>query len=245
MSADRIQAGSSELPDVLRTLAGVLPQFEGDGLESQLQTFDIFLGILSPSVRSQVAALLGEAAAKAQSPEIRDRIEAAAESVARGGRAAEPYDHGKAMAAYQEEFRKSNPPPQAEAQEEDKDEEDESKPAAAPRDKRSHPMLLAQLDQIEAEMKRIGYWSDNPPDLIAAAERGEIKSFLDAPTFELWLQALFIPRARKATLNDELPRHSQVGEMARRQYDYMSVVPEAETLLHLLQKFDELVELAR
>ncbi len=41
---DRIELGSTALPDVLWTLAGVLPQFDGEGLESQLQTFDVFSG---------------------------------------------------------------------------------------------------------------------------------------------------------------------------------------------------------
>ncbi len=50
MSSDTITAGSDEIPDVVRTLAGVLHQFEGAELESQLQTYDIFLGVLAPSV---------------------------------------------------------------------------------------------------------------------------------------------------------------------------------------------------
>ncbi|HEY0257748.1 MAG TPA: hypothetical protein VGC39_09925, partial [Candidatus Methylacidiphilales bacterium] len=76
--ADRIEAGSGKIPDVLRTLAGVLPQFEGEGLESQLQTFDTFLEILSPSVRPQISSLLRKAASSAQVPSVRLRIQAAA-----------------------------------------------------------------------------------------------------------------------------------------------------------------------
>ncbi len=40
---------------------------------------------------------------------MRQRIQAAADAVARGGRAAEPYDHAKAMQEYRESFAKSNP----------------------------------------------------------------------------------------------------------------------------------------
>ena len=68
-SPDRIELGSTEVPDVLRTLAGVLPSPEGADLESQLQTFDVFIGILSPSVRPQVAGLLLEG--RCESPDRR------------------------------------------------------------------------------------------------------------------------------------------------------------------------------
>lgn len=101
--------------------------------------------------------------------------------------------------------------------------------------------ILAKLSDIEGEMRRIGYWSENPPDLKAAVERGEIRTYLDAPTFELWLQALFVPNAREAVAADELPDESEVGMMAQRQYDYQSSVPEAQILIQLLREFDRLV----
>jgi uncharacterized protein YqcC (DUF446 family) len=101
--------------------------------------------------------------------------------------------------------------------------------------------LLQKLDEIEAEMKRIGYWSANPPDLQAQAARGELRSYLDAPSFELWLQALFLPNARQSVRADTLPADSQVGLMAMRQYDYHSSVPEAHGLMKLLYEFDDLV----
>lgn len=65
---------------------------------------------------------------------------------------------------------------------------------------------------------------------------------MDAPSFELWLQCVFLPNARAAARSDHLPIHSQVGLMAMRQYDYHSHVPEAQGLLKLLQDFDELIE---
>ena len=102
--------------------------------------------------------------------------------------------------------------------------------------------LAAKLDEVEAEMKRIGYWKDNPPDLHAEVEAGRLRSYLDAPTFEVWLQALFLDNARAAVANCNLPGGSQVGLMAMRQYDYHSYVPEAQTLLRLLHEFDALVE---
>jgi len=99
----------------------------------------------------------------------------------------------------------------------------------------------AKLDAIEAEMKRIGYWVSDPPDLLAEIDAGRIGSYLDAPSFELWLQAVFFPRAREAVSTGDFPQGSQVGEMARRQYDYQSHVPEAQDLLRLLREFDGLI----
>jgi uncharacterized protein YqcC (DUF446 family) len=102
--------------------------------------------------------------------------------------------------------------------------------------------VLTQLDAVEAEMRRIGFWADNSPDLQAAVQAGEVRSFLDAPSFELWLQCIFLPNARAAAQSGTLPTRSQVGLIAMREYDYHSHVPEAQGLLQLLQEFDALIE---
>ena len=102
--------------------------------------------------------------------------------------------------------------------------------------------LTQKLDQIEAEMKRIGYWAENPPDLQTAVADGSLRSYLAAPSFELWLQTIFLPNARHAVATDTLPADSQVGLMALRQYDYHSFVPEAHGLMRLLAEFDALVK---
>ena len=94
--------------------------------------------------------------------------------------------------------------------------------------------VLAKLNQIELEMKQIGFWSDDPPKF-------ECTSFLDAPSFELWLQCIFLPNARNAAENSAYPNNSQVGLMAMRQYNYHSEVPQAKTLLKLLYEFDEII----
>jgi uncharacterized protein YqcC (DUF446 family) len=104
--------------------------------------------------------------------------------------------------------------------------------------------VLAQLDKIEAEMKRIGFWAANPPDLKKEVAEGRLKSFLDAPTFELWLQCLFLPNAREWARAGAAPKQSQVAQMARRQYDYHSRVEEALPLLELLDEFDDLANAA-
>lgn len=101
---------------------------------------------------------------------------------------------------------------------------------------------LAQLDLVEAEMRRIGFWSDDPPDLLADYAAGARQSFLDAPTFELWLQTVFLPNARTAARAGTLPASSQVCTMAVRQYDYHSHIPVAQALLSLLCDFDAIIE---
>jgi len=103
-------------------------------------------------------------------------------------------------------------------------------------------LLELKLDEIEAEMKKIGFWQDNPPDLQAVFASGEMRSYLDAPSFELWLQCIFLPNARHAVQTETLPGDSQVGVMAIRQYDYHSIVPEAQRLAGLLHEFDKMVE---
>ena len=88
--------------------------------------------------------------------------------------------------------------------------------------------LIEQLDKIETEMKFIGYWFD-------ADLEGTDKAF------EHWLQFKFLPQARRRIADNDLPKDSQVGLAAMRQYDYHSYVPEAQNLFALLSEFDELV----
>ncbi len=107
--SDRIALGQTEIPPVMRQLADVLPQFIGADLESQLQTFDSFLALLSPSVRPEVSAMLRRAAERTADAASAKRIMKAALDVSIGLRAAEPYDHEVAMRAYQEEHRRNFP----------------------------------------------------------------------------------------------------------------------------------------
>ena len=104
-----VSIGDTEIPEVIFTLAELLPQVEGDDLESQLQTYDTFLNFLSPSVRPAISSLLIEAAKKTLNETSRVRILEAARTVAAGGRAAAPYNHEEAMKKYREEHKKSFP----------------------------------------------------------------------------------------------------------------------------------------
>jgi uncharacterized protein YqcC (DUF446 family) len=98
---------------------------------------------------------------------------------------------------------------------------------------------LQKLDEIEAEMRRLGVWSESA-DVQAGIPEGRFRNYLDAPTFELWVQALFLPNARAAAIEGRLPARSQAGEIARRHYADRICIPAAETLLALIGEFDEL-----
>lgn len=106
---DSVVYGGTEVPPVIYTLIEVLPQFEGEDLESQLQTYDTFLSFLSPLVRQTISKLLSDAALKTTNELSKIRIQEAARSVAEGGRAAAPYNHEDAMKKYREEHKKSFP----------------------------------------------------------------------------------------------------------------------------------------
>jgi uncharacterized protein YqcC (DUF446 family) len=105
-----VSLGDTTIPSVLYSIAEVLPQFELKDLESQLQTFDTFLSILSPAVRPTLSAMLKKAADQTVEPECKKRIEQAAQDVADGRRAAPPYNHDEAIKKNQEEHRKNFPP---------------------------------------------------------------------------------------------------------------------------------------
>ena len=100
---------SDKLPEVVYALVEVLPLFEGDDLETQLQTFDMFLNMCSPVVRPQLADLLNKAAEKTENKISSERIKEAAASILNGDTAAKPYNHAEAMKKFQEEHNRNFP----------------------------------------------------------------------------------------------------------------------------------------
>lgn len=108
VKTETVTIGDTSIPPVIYTLAELLPQFEGDDLESQLQTYDTFLSILAPSVRPVISELLQKAATSTSNPVSKQRIEQAARSIRQGGRAAEAYNHEEFM-KYQEEHKRNFP----------------------------------------------------------------------------------------------------------------------------------------
>ena len=97
--------------------------------------------------------------------------------------------------------------------------------------------VAAKLDEIEAEMKRIGMWQEQPP-------RPEQFSFtqafaMDTMAFDQWLQFVFIPRVREiVATRGAFPPFSEVAAQAVREFD---THPLDTSRLHtLLHEFDRL-----
>ena len=100
----------------------------------------------------------------------------------------------------------------------------------------SYEEVQQHIDGIEAEMKRIGFWSDEPPT-------PEMYNFtqafaMDTMPFSYWLQFIFIPRVRSIIAEQgDFPRSSQVGVQAVREFDGAW---EASDLVSKLIAFDAL-----
>ena len=94
------------------------------------------------------------------------------------------------------------------------------------------------IAEIEAEMKRTGYWSTQP--LPAEAYDFRQAFAMDTMAFPQWLQFVFIPRVRQ--IIDEqgaFPSQSMVGTQAIREFDGDV---NAEQLVSLLNDFDRLFD---
>jgi|APDOM4702015118_1054815.scaffolds.fasta_scaffold549742_1 uncharacterized protein YqcC (DUF446 family) len=97
--------------------------------------------------------------------------------------------------------------------------------------------VLAQLDRIEAEMKRIGLWQAAPLE----PEQYDFRAAFagDTMSFAQWLQFIFIPNARAAARQNKFPAASHVGAKAVREFDS---IPGAAELVTLLAEFDALFQ---
>lgn len=91
--------------------------------------------------------------------------------------------------------------------------------------------------QIEAEMRRIGLWQDQP--LRPEQMRFNQAFAMDTMTFSQWLQFVFLPRVCEAAASNSFPHGSSVGAQAVRELDGLT---EADRLITLLSEFDELFE---
>lgn len=113
--------------------------------------------------------------------------------------------------------------------------------------------IKQQINKIEAELKRLGYWQSSP--LSAEAYNGQEAFFSDTMSLPQWLQFVFIPRVRETLAgNGEWPSQSQVGIYAAQQFLFYRPIPgkpdALETrgsgdgrethLVQLLQQFDDL-----
>ena len=96
--------------------------------------------------------------------------------------------------------------------------------------------LIAVIDGIEAELRRMDLWEPEPPsaELLASAQ----PFCCDTLTLSQWLQWLFIPRMRRIFAGDgNLPTQSAIHPLAEDCFEHL----EAYDLLVLLERFDGLI----
>jgi uncharacterized protein YqcC (DUF446 family) len=98
-----------------------------------------------------------------------------------------------------------------------------------------------KISEIEAEMKRIGYWSLEP--LPEEAYDFQQAFAMDTMAFSQWLQFILIPRVR-AIIEEkgDFPSESMVGTQAVREFDGDET---ASGLIKLLSEFDALFRKSR
>ena len=98
----------------------------------------------------------------------------------------------------------------------------------------SHHVVFAKIAEIEAEMRRIGMWQDQP---IAHGQLDVKAAFgADKISFDQWLQFVFVPRVNEiVAVGGQFPSTSQVAAQAHREWDNRDNV---DVLLKLLRDFD-------
>lgn len=93
-----------------------------------------------------------------------------------------------------------------------------------------------KIAAIEAEMRRIGLWQEEP--LPKEAYDYTLAFAQDSMAFHQWLQFIFIPQVRILVENyDDFPKMSQVSTAAVRAFDGWD---KANRLIILLTEFDNL-----
>lgn len=104
-----------------------------------------------------------------------------------------------------------------------------------------HELVGEHIAGIEAEMKRIGWWREEPlpPEMYNFT-----RAFaMDTMPYAYWLQFVFIPRVRAIIAErGQFPPSSSVGAQAIREFDGQD---EAQELVHLLCEFDALFRSSR
>ena len=99
--------------------------------------------------------------------------------------------------------------------------------------------LAGCLLEVEAELRRLGWWSTESP---CARSLASTEPFcVDTLAFEQWLQWVFLPRMRLLLeLAGDLPSRSAIAEMAEVVYAQM---PGKTTVLRRhLKRIDRLLE---
>lgn len=94
------------------------------------------------------------------------------------------------------------------------------------------------LHRMEAEMRRLGLWTAQPPPPAAFASTAPF--CFDTMSFETWLQWVFVPRVHALIdQHGDLPLRSQIAPLAEMMFAEMPDVQTAD-LLTLIREFDRL-----
>ena len=92
-------------------------------------------------------------------------------------------------------------------------------------------------DEIEAEMRRLGTWMDDPPSEETVLAGGAFG--LGTVAFDTWLQVVFVLRLRQAAAGEfEIPSSSSVGAQAVREWDGYT---DRDRLLDLIHEVEALI----
>jgi uncharacterized protein YqcC (DUF446 family) len=97
-----------------------------------------------------------------------------------------------------------------------------------------HERLASKADEIEAELRLLGWWSAPKPDMNFTKAFG-----MDTMAFGQWLTFVLVPRIREMVATKGTPpRGSMVAVQAVREFDGQ---PETDELQRLLRELDEIV----
>ncbi len=103
----------------------------------------------------------------------------------------------------------------------------------------THQAVQTKLDEIQAEMKRIGMWEmpqPTPDQLVITQAFGG-----DKLAFEQWLRFVFVPRVQEIIAEKgAFPSKSEVAGQAFREWSMYGSRPDVEPLLGILREFDDL-----
>jgi uncharacterized protein YqcC (DUF446 family) len=97
--------------------------------------------------------------------------------------------------------------------------------------------LIAVVDDLEAELRRMDLWELSPPSqqMLASTE----PFCFDTLALSQWLQWLLIPRMRQIFAGDgSLPTRSAIHPLAE---DCFGHLDDPSTLLMLIERFDRLI----
>ena len=100
-------------------------------------------------------------------------------------------------------------------------------------------LMTEILDGIEAELRRLGSWREQRIDPHATLPPGEVFAGPGGASFADWLQFEFLPAARGALADENMPMRGLAGLMALRRHDDPGDDPEAQKLVQLLDEFGQ------